>query len=519
MTNDPLPPAIDWAAHPPADALDRLGILIDSSFDQGNAAALRQALRASEALATRQLSTEQALLLDYFTANAWANIRVLSRSGSEDVWDWEQEEFEKEVLHLRRALASSAFGGLPKVRQCQVLTNLANALNQVGRFVEAMEYWDRALEVDSAFGMAHGNRGCGLTTYAHSLYDDGHQLLFLKYARRSLKAAIDSPIHEEARPTFQKAIGAIEAIVSKDALSSEDPRIAPNPKKTDQEIAYRKWCLANRLFLNPLNDLGTDGLAERDVLTTPSIVTGIDEGPYYPGFYNQMKQEFVSARYFLFEGTTADAPHFSDRDVLLYNTLDYPAYSLAVERTKAAFRAAYSVLDKIAFFLNHYLGFQIPERQVNFRTFWYEAQDRRRGLRSFLRCRANLPLRGLFWVSKDMYEDQQDFRDAMQPDARNLAEIRNHLEHKYLKVHDEMWSGPLDPQDKVSRALADTLAHSLRRAELEAKTLRLVKVTRAALSYLSLAVHVEERHRAKDRPKDKLVLPMPLDVIEDDWKR
>ncbi len=512
-------PDPDWVALPQADALDRLGILIDSSFDQGNVTALRQALRASEALSTRQLSAEQALLLDYFTANAWANIRVLSRSGANDAWDWEQEEFEKEVLHLRRALASCAFRGLPKVRQCQVLTNLANALHHVGRFVEAMEYWDRALQVDHAFGMALGNRGCGLTTYARSLYDDGHQLLFLKCARRSLQAALDSPLHEEARPTFQKAIKAIETIVSKEVLNSEDPRIAPNPKKTDQEIAYRKWCLANRLFLNPLNDLGTNGLAERDVLTAPSIVTGIGEGPYYPGFYNQMKQEFVSARYFLYEGTTADAPHFSDRDVLLYNTLDYPAYSLAVERTKAAFRATYSALDKIAFFLNHYLGFQIPERQVNFRSFWYEAQDRKRGLRSFLQRRENLPLRALFWVSKDMYEDQQDFRDAMEPDARDLADIRNHLEHKYLKVHDEMWSGPPDPLDKIGRAMADTLAYSLRRSDLEAKTLRLMKVTRAALIYLSLAVHEEERHRAKGRPQEKFVVPMYLDVIEDDWKR
>jgi LA2681-like HEPN len=39
----------------------------------------------------------------------------------------------------------------------------------------------------------------------------------------------------------------------------------------------------------------------------------------------------------------------------LYNTLDYPTYSVAIEKVKAAYRLAYSLFDKIAFFLNAYL--------------------------------------------------------------------------------------------------------------------------------------------------------------------
>ena len=38
------------------------------------------------------------------------------------------------------------------------------------------------------------------------------------------------------------------------------------------------------------------------------------------------------------------------------HTLDSPAYSLATEKMRAAFRVAYSILDKIGFFINDYFA-------------------------------------------------------------------------------------------------------------------------------------------------------------------
>jgi hypothetical protein len=90
------------------------------------------------------------------------------------------------------------------------------------------------------------------------------------------------------------------------------------------------------------------------MLTTPSFVAGINEPPSPVRFYNVMKQEYVSARFMLYEGSHSKDLHFSERGVLLYNTLDYPSHSLAVEQIKCAFRTAYSLFDKIAQFVNHY---------------------------------------------------------------------------------------------------------------------------------------------------------------------
>ena len=74
----------------------------------------------------------------------------------------------------------------------------------------------------------------------------------------------------------------------------------------------------------------------------------------------------------------------------LSNTLDYPAYGLAVEQVRTSFRIAYSLLDKVAFFLNAYLALNIPLGQVSFGRVWRDKSgpkgvlDKR--LRIHVRC-------------------------------------------------------------------------------------------------------------------------------------
>ncbi len=345
-----------------------------------------------------------------------------------------------------------------------------------------------------------------------------HKAVILNTAHRCLKDALTGPLDPGATEPFERTKKWIESVVKPAFLAQFPLKHKHSLGKTTKERAYRKWCLENRLFLNPLNDLGPFSIGARDVLSTPSIIVGLHEGPYYQGFFNQMKQEFVSARYLYYEGLNDKEPHYSDRGVLLFNTLDYPEYSLASEKMKSAFRVAYSLFDKVAFFLNHYLSLGIPERQIYFRTFWFTRAKNARTLRSEFQNRKNWPLRGLFWLMKDLYDDSQEAGEALEPDAQLLAEIRNHLEHKYLKLHLDLWGGPAKAKDPILKALVDTLARSLYREDFVAKTLRLLKLARAALIYLSLAIHGEERERAKLRDPNMIVPPMFLDTWDDDWK-
>lgn len=363
--------------------------------------------------------------------------------------------------------------------------------------------------------MAQGNRGYGFFHYARVLYDKGQTSVFLKYSHYDLKSALSGPLYDDAKKAFKKTIAQIESAVSPEYLSADLDMHSFPLGKSDQEIHYRKWCLKNTLFLNPLNDLGPYPIACQDVLNAPSIVVKLGEGPYYFGYFNQIKQEYASARYLFYEAMNSKEPHFSDNEVFLYNTLDYPSYSLSVEKVKAAFRIIYSLFDKIAYFANNYFNLSILEKRVSFKIFWYNLQEKKKGLRNEFKGLQNWPLRGLFWLSKDLYEDRPGFKEIINLDAKDLCDIRNHIEHKYLKLHDNLWIQSVD----TPSYLIDKLAFSMNRYEFEKKTLRLIKLARAALIYLSLAIHCEEKSRAKERNPEDILPGLPLDIWEDDWKR
>lgn len=498
------------------EALKHIGLLIDAAGDERSALGTDRAFALLDEVRKRGLSPDRVVLTHYFAANAWDN---RARQQNEcRVGAWEQPEIQEQILELRRAVHHEGFGQLHVIRQCQVLTNLANQLDHIGRFIEAVRYFDRALSLQGNFAMALGNRGIALGAYAQALYDDGHARLLLTVAHDSLAAALasgalyDSPEQKGAQAVFKSRITEILAHVDvaevKKAISLDDHSIGRGAK----ERAYRQWCLKHRLFINPLNDLGTVQIAATDVLTLPSLTIKIPSAHVPPviGFFNQMKQEFASARYLCYEGLHSDKPHFSDRAVLLYNTLDYPSHSLALEKVRVGFRIAYSLLDKIAFFLNSYLALGHKPKQVSFKSVWCEPKgsDPLPFLKYFASCQ-NWPLRGLFWLSKDIFEDE--FQHVTEPDAEDLKNVREHLEHKYLQVH-ESWA------DDSYAAQPDQFGLHLGRDAFSNRTLHLLRLVRAALIYLSLAVHAEERQRHKTFG-NRRVMRMPLDTWNDQWKQ
>lgn len=502
----------------PEPALARLGQLIDLSCDLRRPDGLRTSLTWADQLAGRGFPDSHSVHLHYFIGNAWAGLDELLHQGQESTWRWEREEAEREILHLRTALGFAARASVPPEQLRPVHTNLGNALSKIGRFVEAHDHWSDALALDADFAMAIGNRAFGLLHYAQILFDPGHAALFVQECRDGLTRALAGRLEPHARPQLEAALARTQEAAVRMGLPEDSLFHEHSLGDSVEESAYRTWCLRNRLFVNPLNDLRPHSIAAADVMHLPSISLGFNEPPSVLGNFNQLKQEFVSARYMYYEAVTALDTHFSDRHVKLLNTLDYPAYGLSVERAKAAFRTAYSVLDKLAFFFNDYLKLGISPRSTSFRSFWYRNQTRGQGLRDEFTTRPNWPLRGLYWLSKDLSEDRTGFREAMTPDAQDLASIRNHLEHRYLKLHGECWVASQRSADAEAGSSMDTLARSVDREDFEAKTLRLLKLARAALIYTSLAVHSEERAKDRNRSPEVVVAPMPTDVWEDEWK-
>lgn len=356
--------------------------------------------------------------------------------------------------------------------------------------------------------------------YARSLYDPGHAAVFAAEAHKDLAEAlrhIDE--HPELgdpglRAYIAEAASSIERHFDLEQIAADYRPDQFGLGDGEDERRYRTWCLRQTLFLNPLNDLGPHPIAARDVLTLPDFVTLMGEPPVLVGFFNQLKQEFASARWFYFEGIHAEAVHLSDREVLLYNTLDYPSPGLGVEQVKIAFRMSYSLLDKIAFFLNHYIKLCIPEKRISFRHVW---RDKETGpVRAEFSNSENWPFRGLYWLSKDLFE--KDVKDMTDPEARDLHNLRNHLEHKYVKVH-AMMVPAARAAGTAPDLFVDNLAHSVSRDDLERRALRVLKLARASLIYLSLGIHKEERRRRESAGPDSVLAHMPLTEMDDEWKR
>ncbi|WP_051234909.1 LA2681 family HEPN domain-containing protein [Marinimicrobium agarilyticum] len=502
------------------DALEFIGGLIDSATDKALPEQARQALDHCDALEER-LGGTQRVELDYFRANAWSVIRQAKHSDESAVWEWDQPEILNEIFYLRSAVRSTQFSSLGTFRQCQMLVNLGNILSHIGRPIEAIEYWARALTRMPKFAMALGNLGFGLETFAKYLYDPGHQVVILKEACGFLKSVAEPGAvwdREDYRTVAQSMLKKAEAIEAHvdfsrvESISLSEHSLG----RSKMERQYRVWALDNGLFLSPLNDLGAYPIAAHDVLHLPAMVRPLSEPPHYIGFFNQLKQEYATARFFCWQGITSTESykkHYSDKGVFLLDTLDYPVYSKASEEIKVAFRMAYSLFDKIAFFINEYWTLGLQERSINFQSVWLEGgtKGKPKRLRVKFQGHQNLPLRGLYWLSKDFVESGRDtdapvLGETMEPDAYKLRSTRNHLEHKYLKVHDDMWGYT----DRSGNSMFDDQwAAHLSMQELQQKALRILKMARCGLTYLSLAVHREEGLRRSQSP-DGIAVPMSL---------
>jgi hypothetical protein len=467
------------------DTVGRVCALTDLAIELGRKDGLSCAIAWLEALEQRKdLSGEHAIALDFSRANAIAG----ERYGT--AWQWEQSTLAREIYYLRRAMAHPEFAKAPEKLRCMCLNNLASRLRVAGRLMEALEFWRRALEIQPKFGMALCNIAKFLTEYAQALEDVNQKALFLFVAHKEASAAVaptalyTSPRDEVTRGMTKDLKEWIESAVDVKGIAALDPLTPKDTSATQEERDYRQWCMVNGLYLNPFHDLGPYPVANYDSECLASHIVRVDSPHIFESFFNQMKQEYVSARWLLYEGLTSKVPHLSDMDVLLSATEPRTSLSLAVEKVKVAYRISYSLFDKIGFFMNAYMELGIPERQITFRTLW---RDDTKQIRKEFDQTGNWGFCALYWLAKDFFEKAND--EVAEPQARGLSDIRNHLEHKYLRVT-VAESPPAPPDD---------LAFMVSREQFERKAVHLLKLARAALMYLAIGVGFEEKRREPGR--------------------
>ncbi len=221
------------------------------------------------------------------------------------VWDWTQKEIEAQTSHYWSALFEiEKYETLPeqlKPQKAHILANIANMLSNIGRCVEAITYYNKALELSPKDPQIVGNIGTCLKMYAVQLYDPGHQTKILSIAAQKLMESIANPtLFLSAKSFFENELRTIhdndkdrETIALVSQKLSKDSRIFFESTK---EQVYWNWALSNNLFLNPLNDLGPYPIAGSDPIHLPTIRLSTAEvqnnkQKLFQGFINTIKED------------------------------------------------------------------------------------------------------------------------------------------------------------------------------------------------------------------------------------
>lgn len=472
-----------------------LGMAIDEASDSGDASLLTQLEQECNVLAKKSEGINRIYLL-YFQANALSGIIAANSQVQNPSWDDDMSNRIKNLLLLRKSVSDTAFRSVDSIWQCQIRTNLANTLAGLSRPVAAIEQYISALAIQPNYAKTLLGLSSSIEQIASSLYDDGHQVVLMAHVLSLINQALDSEaICEGDREVYaphaekrrQWIIDNLERLEYDSGFDLDRFSLGD----TEEERAYRTWCLRERLFINPLNEPLTKTVAATDVFHLPSHSYEIGEKARLADYFNLLKQEYVSARYRLFVAMHDRAPDFIMHEVLLLDGGQDQVLGHQVDELRSAFRSAYSLFDKISIFLNSYLELGLKPKEVHFREIWFEKQpDRSWKLRPKFEQSQNWALRGLFFLSKDLYKD--NFQEVAEPDAAKLNQFRNQIEHRFLILHQLPQNTPRGEQWAISVE------------EFQQKTIRLLRLAREALFYLSIAMHLEERESEQQRETDPI---------------
>lgn len=355
--------------------IDLLKQMIKRCFKKGHDESLYSAIRAS-----------------YLYSGATCSLDIITLQYIQLRQEGKLEEIYEQCVYLMRTakdLLHSSYNDLKETDNntqskayldglsCQLHVNYANILSQSGRYIESINVLNSI--VDKGFPMAIGNMALKIADY--SFFDKSHQKIMLyksyNFLKRILQPNVKFPEKTYAETQFRDYFNTIENDLGLEYLNKNytlNDFLIPMENLSEDEKKYRSWIANYQLSLNQLNDLYLEIEVAYDPLHLPSMLEKIDSKtmPRYHGIFNQIKQEFVSARFLIYDGLSNRDIHYSDKNVYLINTLDYPVYGLGIEKIKAAYRSIYSIFDKIAFFLNVYLKLDIPEKEISFNNLWYK---------------------------------------------------------------------------------------------------------------------------------------------------
>lgn len=452
----------------------RIGVLSEIFRGLGDEARLIECIRGSKLFRKPQ----HQILNPYLHQKlAHANMDLfqikLKKAKTFPVMDSSLQEAKR---HLREAIVAADSKDVSFVVSLWI--DYGNCLDTLGRGLEAMYAYDNALKFQPDHPMAIGNKAMALSNFAN--ISGAHFPEMNRKALDMLKSIVGRDnMPPSARTAFENGIQSIERMFREhpDALQMKFNHKPRNTKKdTLFERMYYDFCSSNKLFLNL--HIHEDE-CESSMLDSVSIrlILPIGDRKTYPklaNFLNQIKQDYATSRLLLVQSQYRDKAisRLSGRTVYT-DTLEYCEFSLRNGLLESAYKGVYDILDKIAGFINEYLGMGLDKVQfdagvnIQRKSIWVKEDG---NVRDAILNADNMSLYAL-------YDIFQDFESGH---LGKLKSIRNSLTHRRVQVH--MWGNNGD-------------SNSFSKDELKVQTIELMKLVKSAIIYLINFIFLEEEKK------------------------
>lgn len=452
------------------------GFLIDIGSGLKDENIVNEGISTGEALLQSAKDGKTRAYLHYCLANGYSDLFEFTERTkpfvdrripqSENLWAAKQ--------HLTKAVSISDIGNTDLTKQ--LLVNLANCLDTLGRGVEAIDVYDEAISYDKSFAMAIANRAKALRVFAE--ISDKYRAAIYVEAYQDIQSIIDDPVLVtvggfNAKTAFEQELKYIESRFKDKSLLKKKLK---HPRyKTDKLSAFEKFyldfCQTENLFLNFHIHQNHCEAAIEDPIFIRMITKVADDDTFYKfaKYLNQIKEDYAVARLLLVQSQYPqdDLNRISERTTFAY-ALDYSQFNIYTGLLKSAFKEAFNILDKIAVFINDYYQLGFRESDIYFdsirgsgkkASIWHvEGKIRKEILNS-----ENMNLYALYDI----------FRDFQNGNHQRAQDIRNALTHRRLVIYD---SGITDWDKKSDK-------HNIGYNTMMTETVQLMKLVRGAIIY------------------------------------
>jgi len=428
--------------------------------------------------------------LGYCLANGLSALADLGKIPSPDLDpDWYLRTADARRRARNLYLIAALDPSMPPHLAAQSYTNLANSLFVAYRFIEAYDYFLKAIDLDSTNGVA-------LTGAARALI----RLTQIGSADSLVLQTVAANYLSKAKQNPDRIRELVGEAGYQSLLKFMDTKMPigrmPDLSKADD---YQKFVAIHRLSLSPTIE-GLDlSLARWDSLTLGSITEDINSSDGVPpifAIFNLLKAEFLSVRFvafFALQNALPESGKYAD-------TLDYARYGIQPSMLTLAQRACLDLLDKVAIATSDYLALPGDPFYISFRNRWFKKRGKNEPLQWDDSVRDEIYLKNTDLIA--ISEASGDIDDG--GFLHDKRAMRNSSTHRFTVLHDIGASPSRDNKfiDHFSeKAFINQLIETL-------------QLTRAVILYF---VYMVRRHEKRIKNTDRI--QAPIIIPDHDWIR